>query len=76
LYGALAFIIDESQKGAFKYIVNIPDIGTVTLTYTSEEKQTGNACNPTRIIVTEPVIEEYSSTSEIIGNRVIITIKI
>jgi hypothetical protein len=76
LYGALIFHIADNQKGAFKYTINIPDVGTATLTYTNVEKQTGNVCYPTAIVVTDPVIEEYSFTAAKIGTRFIITIKI
>lgn len=76
LYGALVFHIVDLAKGAFKYTVNIPEVGTVTLTYTNSEKETGNVCHPTAIVVNDPAIGEYPYTSKKNGNRYIITIRI
>lgn len=76
LNGALRFYIADTKKGDYKYVVNIPDVGTATLTYTNEEVETGNVCHPVAIVVNSPSIGEYSYTTVKSGTGFIITIKI
>jgi hypothetical protein len=76
LNGAMLFHIADYEKGAFKYTVNIPDVSSFSLTYTNDEKETGNVCHPTAIVVNDLAVAEYPFTTTTNGNRFIITIKI
>ncbi|WP_343690402.1 hypothetical protein [Chitinophaga sp.] len=76
LYGSLVFHIADTSKGAFSYNVNIPEVATFTLKYTNDEKETGNVCNPTAIVVNNPTVGEYPYTTTKEGTVFIITIKI
>ncbi|ACU59981.1 hypothetical protein [Chitinophaga pinensis] len=61
-YGSLAFLITDTRKGAFKYKITIPTVGTTTLSYTNKEEKADNPCKPYYIIVTDPVLEERPYT--------------
>lgn len=74
MYGSLVFFIDDTKKGAFKYKINIPDVGSATLSYTNKEEKSGNECNPYYISVTDPVIEDHQFTVSRINSRLIFTV--
>ncbi|MGN7824845.1 hypothetical protein ACTJJB_32275 [Chitinophaga sp. 22536] len=71
LNGALMFHIADTKKGAFKYKVNVPNVGTATLSYTNKEEKTGNPCNPFYINVADPVIEDHQFTLSRTGYRLV-----
>jgi len=73
-YGAMILYIDQNKKGAFKYEINIPGIGTTTLAYTNEEVITQNACNPVRIVVGQPIVGNDPFTVERVSTEYRITI--
>ncbi|MBC9934136.1 hypothetical protein [Chitinophaga qingshengii] len=62
LNGALMFHIADTKKGAFKYKVTIPNVGSTTLSYINKEEKTNNPCNPLYINVADPVIEDHQFT--------------
>jgi len=62
MYGSLVFHIADTQKGTFKYKINVPNVGTTTLSYTNKEEKSNNKCNPYYITVTDPVIEGHQFT--------------
>ncbi|KAA2242753.1 hypothetical protein F0L74_09505 [Chitinophaga agrisoli] len=73
-HGSLMFHITDTKKGAFKYKIDIPNVGSVTLSYTNKEVASGNACNPYYINVTDPVIEDHPFTVSRTGSRLIFKI--
>jgi len=74
MHGSLAFHIADTKKGAFKYKINIPTVGSATLSYINTEEKSGNECNPYYINVTEPVIEGHQFIVSRIGYRLIFKI--
>ncbi|CAG4992474.1 hypothetical protein DYBT9275_00970 [Dyadobacter sp. CECT 9275] len=74
MYGALVFHIFDTKKGAFKYKINIPNVGITTLSYMNKEKESDNECNPFHISVTDPVIEDHSFTVSRIDSRLILQV--
>jgi len=62
MYGSLVFHIADTKKGAFKYKINIPTVGSTTVSYTNKEVKSDNACKPYYIVVTDPVIEDHPFT--------------
>ena len=74
MYGALVFHITDTKKGAFKYKINIPDVGSTTLSYTNTEEESDNACNPHYISVNDPVIEDHEFTLTRSNSRLIFKI--
>lgn len=76
IYGALVFYIEDTNEGAFRYVINVPDIPAMTLTFINKKMETGNPCHPVQITATELAIEGYSSTLTTAGNRYIMTVKI
>jgi hypothetical protein len=74
MYGALVFHIADTKKGAFKYKINIPNVGSTTLSYTNKEEKSGNKCNPYYISVTDPVIQEHPFTVAQTNSRLIFKI--
>lgn len=71
MYGSLLFHIADTKKGAFKYKINIPTVGSMTLSYTNKEEKSDNKCNPYYISVSDPVIEEHTFTLTRTGSRLI-----
>lgn len=71
MYGSLVFYIADTKKGAFKYKINIPDVGSATLSYTNKEEKSNNECNPYYITVTDPVIEDHQFTVSRTGHRLL-----
>lgn len=71
LYGSLVFHIADTKKGAFKYKINVPTVGSATLSYINKEEKSDNACNPYYISVTDPVIEEHPFTVSRINSRLV-----
>lgn len=71
MYGSLVFHIADTKKGAFKYKINIPDIGNTTLSYINKEEKSDNECNPYYISITEPVIEEHQFTVSQTNSRLV-----
>lgn len=71
LYGALMFHIADTKKGAFKYKISVPNIGSTTLSYTNSEVKTDNPCKPFYINVAEPAIEDHQFTLTRTGSRFI-----
>lgn len=72
---SLVVFIEEGKEGAFKYAININGVGTTTLAYTNEEVVTGNACNPTKIVVGEPIVGDDPFTVEKVSTNFVVTIK-
>jgi hypothetical protein len=73
--GAVMFLIEQTKKGDFKYNINIPELGTTAVTYTSVERTTGVPCHPTSITVGEPVVEGHTYTVERQSTNYIVTVK-
>lgn len=71
LYGALMFHVTDTKKGAFKYRISIPNVGSTTLSYTNNEVKTDNPCKPFYISVTDPAIENHQFTLTRTGSRFI-----
>jgi hypothetical protein len=71
IYGALVFHVADTKKGAFKYKINIPNVGTTTLSYTNQEESSNNPCNPHYIVVTDPVIGDHQFTLSRTGSRLV-----
>jgi hypothetical protein len=69
MYGSLVFHIADTKKGAFKYKVSIPNVGSATLSYINKEEKSNNECNPYYISVTDPVIEDHQFTLTRTGFR-------
>ncbi|HJT75111.1 MAG TPA: hypothetical protein VJ720_13850, partial [Chitinophaga sp.] len=74
MYGSLVFHIADTKKGAFKYKINIPNVGSATLSYTNIEKESGSKCNPYYITVSDPVIEDHQFTVSREGYRLLFEI--
>lgn len=74
MYGSLMFHIADIKKGAFKYKINIPTVGSATLSYTNKEVKSDNKCNPYYISVTDPVIENHQFTVSRTNSRLIFKI--
>ncbi len=74
VYGALVFHIMDVKKGAYKYTIDIPDVGSITLSYVNKEIKTDNECKPYYIDVTDPVIEGHQFTVKEAGSGVMITV--
>jgi hypothetical protein len=62
MYGSLLFHIADTKKGTFKYKINIPLVGSTTLSYVNKEEKSDNPCKPYYISVTDPVIEDHPFT--------------
>lgn len=71
MYGALMFHIADTKKGLFKYKIDIPDVGSTTLSYTNKEERANDNCNSYYIRVTDPVIEDHQFTVTRTGFRLI-----
>lgn len=71
LYGSLVFHIADTKKGDFQYKINIPTVGSTTLSYTNKEEKSDSKCNPIYISVADPVIEEHTFTLTRTGSRLI-----
>ena len=69
LYGSLVFHIADTKKGAFKYKINIPTVGSATLSYINKEERSDNECKPYYINVTDAVIEDHPFTVSRINSR-------
>jgi hypothetical protein len=74
LYGSLVFHIADTKKGAFKYKINIPGVGSATLSYINKEEKSDNECKPYYITVTDAVIEDHSFTVSRINSRLVFKI--
>lgn len=74
MYGSLMFYIADTQKGAFKYKITIPTVGSTTLSYINKEEKSDNECNPYYISVTDPVIEDHQFTVSRTNSRLIFKI--
>ncbi|WP_217604481.1 hypothetical protein [Chitinophaga sp. GbtcB8] len=74
MHGSLMFHIADTKKGAFKYRINIPTVGSATLSYINEEVRSDNECNPYYIRVTDPVIEDHEFTVSRINSRLVFKI--
>lgn len=71
MYGSLMFHIADTKKGAFKYKISIPNVDSITLSYTNKEEESDNECNPYYINVTDPVIEDHQFTVSRTGHRLV-----
>lgn len=74
MYGSLVFHIADTKKGAFKYKINVPNVGSATLSYINKEERSNNECNPYYISVTDPVIEDHQFTLTRTGFRLLFKI--
>ena len=74
MYGSLVFHIADTKKGAFKYKINIPNVGSCILSYINKEEKSDNECKPYYIRVTDPVIEDHPFTVSQINSRQVIKI--
>ncbi|HEX6431890.1 MAG TPA: hypothetical protein VF008_29565 [Niastella sp.] len=74
LYGSLVFHIADTKKGSFKYKIDIPNVGSSTLSYINKEEKSDNECKPYYISVTDPVIEDHSFTVTRTNSRFVIKI--
>jgi hypothetical protein len=74
MHGSLAFHIVDTKKGAFKYKINIPTVGSTTLSYTNKEEESDSKCNPHYISITDPVIEDHQFTVSQTTSRLIFKI--
>lgn len=75
-YGALVFHIADTQKGVFKYKIDISDVGSISLSYTNTEEKTDNECKPYYIKVADPVIEDRQFTITGAGGVRLIEVKL
>jgi len=73
-YGALVFYVADTKKGAFKYKITLPNLGSTTLSYINEEKKSDNKCKPYYINVTDPVIEDHQFTVIHTGNLLVLKV--
>ena len=71
MYGSLVFHIADTKKGAYKYKINIPNVGSATLSYINKEEKSDNACKPYYISITEPVIEDHQFTLSRTNSRLV-----
>ncbi|MGF6926016.1 hypothetical protein QFZ48_001516 [Chitinophaga sp. W2I13] len=74
MYGSLIFHIADTKKGAFKYKINIPTVGSATLSYINKEIKSDSKCKPFYISVTDPVIEDHQFTVSSTNSRLIFKI--
>ncbi|WP_315822344.1 hypothetical protein [Paraflavitalea speifideaquila] len=74
MYGSLLFPIADTKQGSFKYTINIPQVGTTTLSYTNKEVKSDNPCKPYYISVTDPVIEDHPFTVSRVNSRLVFKI--
>jgi hypothetical protein len=74
MYGSLMFHIADTKKGAFKYKINIPNVGSTTLSYINKEEKSDNECKPYYISVTDPVIEDHPFTVSRTSSRLVFKI--
>ncbi|MCF6407206.1 hypothetical protein L3C95_30195 [Chitinophaga filiformis] len=70
-YGALVFHIADTKQGAFRYKINIPDVGSATLSYTNMKVKSDNKCNPYYMAVTDLAIEDHPFKPAGIVNRML-----
>lgn len=78
-YGILRFHLAENKKGAYRYTVNIPDVDTLTVSYTVEERYSDvpGPCQPilfTRAI--DPVIVGHTYTSSWLNSRPLLIVNL
>lgn len=74
MYGSLVFYIADTKKGAFKYKITIPTVGSTTLSYINKEEKSDSECNPYYISITDPVIEDHQFTVSRTNSRLIFKI--
>lgn len=76
IHGTLVFHIADTKTGAFKYKINIPGVGSATLSYVNKLEKSDNKCKPHYIAVTDPVIEDHQFTVSRINSRPVLKVTI
>ena len=74
MHGTLVFHIAETKQGMFKYKINIPGVGSTTLSNVNKLEKSDNTCKSYYIAVTHPVIEDHQFTVSRINSRLVLKV--